>query len=488
MPDLNFAAGVLGGYLDAHHKEVDRQDKLRVDQRNAAKDALQYLVQSGRVSDFNQLTPLLGLATGEDPGGAGSKPRNPSRGGRMKSALGGMASSGDASGHGQLLEPFITPYLRQVKLLSNDEVDQQEIDRRGKIEGGIKQADLDTKINLAARMRQQNPALSLRQSLIDAGVMPKDDYTTIPQGGAVQNNSTGVVTQGSPKPLDHPGTAQEMLSDESPKLAIPLNQHLDPLDPLYMKWTDQNGKVHNNVRPGQTPAQIGASARAADTLLNRVYDTHTKLLNPLYEQERQRAANFKTVEDTLRSDNPKGDALLPPELLKAMVAGKDSGLRMTQSEINSVLGARSGWESLRARFQHWASDPQKASPMTPSDRTMIADLIKFSQTRNQQKLARFETAQQKFASATTDDQIKQEYSQVLKDLNGFDKPFEEPAAGAGASLDPATTARVQDPALRAKVRALLLQQKTDPKTGQPITATDDTITAFLSNPKNAAFK
>lgn len=73
MPDLNFASGVLGGYLEEHHKEQDRSDMLRQQQRGAALDAAKLLIGSGRVQNYDSIAPIIDMAMGTEPGGKVAK-------------------------------------------------------------------------------------------------------------------------------------------------------------------------------------------------------------------------------------------------------------------------------------------------------------------------------------------------------------------------------------------------------------------------------
>ncbi len=97
MPSLDFASGIIGGYFDQIAQERARKEQNSL-------QAAQFLLQTGRVRDFNDLLPFLGPLMEKSPFGQVLK-----KGG--KAGAGGKGKGqGDPS---SILSAFINPMLAQ---------------------------------------------------------------------------------------------------------------------------------------------------------------------------------------------------------------------------------------------------------------------------------------------------------------------------------------------------------------------------------------
>lgn len=98
MPDINFATGLIDGFYGKAAEERDRREKN-------ALEAAKFLMSSGRVRNFEDLAPLLDIASGGQgtPMG-GKKPRG------FKAGLKSAAGQGDPQ---SILAMFLDPILKK---------------------------------------------------------------------------------------------------------------------------------------------------------------------------------------------------------------------------------------------------------------------------------------------------------------------------------------------------------------------------------------
>jgi len=98
MGSLDFASGIIGGYFDQVAQERARKEQNSL-------QAAQFLLQTGRVRDFNDLLPFLGPLMEKSPFGSVLK-----KGGQGKGGGKGKAGGGDPS---SILSAFINPMIGQ---------------------------------------------------------------------------------------------------------------------------------------------------------------------------------------------------------------------------------------------------------------------------------------------------------------------------------------------------------------------------------------
>jgi hypothetical protein len=187
-PDLDFAHGVLGGYLQTTQAEQDRQDALKKEQRGAATDAVSMLMKSGRVRDYNQLLPLIDLATNVDTS--------------KKSLRGGKKSGVDPH---QILSQFINPGLQAGApsgtaapggpLMSDQEMQARTTEaEKQKLLTGV-----DVKQQVAQRMVDVGAAKTLEEAYYAQGwKTPQEKFASGPHG--VYSTTTGLDPAGKSLP------------------------------------------------------------------------------------------------------------------------------------------------------------------------------------------------------------------------------------------------------------------------------------------------
>lgn len=142
-------------------------------------------------------------------------------------------------------------------------------------------------------------------------------------------------------------------------------------------WQPITGDVPKGTHFMTEPAPKDTSAAEARTAAHRdqVHQTAIVELDKWAKPIEDQIASLNTLGVSLsQTDNPKADALIAPELLKGTIAG--GGVRITQPEINSVLGgSRTIWASLQVKLAK-LSEGDSSIVLTPTERIQIRDLTK----------------------------------------------------------------------------------------------------------------
>lgn len=135
------------------------------------------------------------------------------------------------------------------------------------------------------------------------------------------------------------------------------------------------------------------------------------------------ADHVKNIDDLgimLNQMTPAADAHIAPMVLKAVVGGQGSGFRITQAEINQVVGARSKWDSLQAALNKWSATPGEALSITPEQRKELRDLARAIRKKAQAKLDQADGVRQQLDDADDVDTIHRTMTKFKKDLHGSD--------------------------------------------------------------------
>ena len=106
-----------------------------------------------------------------------------------------------------------------------------------------------------------------------------------------------------------------------------------------------------------------------------------------------------TAINSLESKTQVGDVVAIPEALKALVAGQASGFRMTQAEINQVMGAQTKPEEFWSLINKWIADPSSAR-FPPGFRGNLTTLLKSKKKEALRKMNHSVDALKKLDSAT----------------------------------------------------------------------------------------
>jgi hypothetical protein len=150
------------------------------------------------------------------------------------------------------------------------------------------------------------------------------------------------------------------------------------------------------MRADARAAQAGARS---DARSDKSFQYSKTELDKLSKPIADAADNLAKVSEAVDERTPQGDALVAPALLKLMVGGQGSGVRITQPEIKQVLGGRSKIEDWKAALNKWQLDPRQALAITDDQRAQIKDLLALASTRINGKLSVVNDAAQNLVNA-----------------------------------------------------------------------------------------
>lgn len=143
------------------------------------------------------------------------------------------------------------------------------------------------------------------------------------------------------------------------------------------KWVPVTGPVPKGTHFMTEPAPPNTDAQELreENARNQAHQYAVTELNKIALPFGSQLTNLASAEEVLQQKTPSGDAHVAPMILKALVAGAGSGFRMTQSEINQVVGGRSRWQDLSAALRKWDTDPAKATLFDDAQRADFQRLI-----------------------------------------------------------------------------------------------------------------
>ncbi len=176
-----------------------------------------------------------------------------------------------------------------------------------------------------------------------------------------------------------------------------------------------------NMPPGAV--RVGGPKVNPVKQLDDSYKYHSTELEKVAAPITMLGTRLSNLDESLKQASPTADSLLSPELLSVVAGGAGSGLRMTQSEIDKVLGGRSHWESLKAAWQQWSLDPSKAGSITPEQRQQmkaLSDAIKAKVMAKQQAI--IETRRALMDPKSTPQSHKEAWAGLQEKLSSIDFP------------------------------------------------------------------
>ncbi len=173
-----------------------------------------------------------------------------------------------------------------------------------------------------------------------------------------------------------------------------------------------------------------------------------KIATPL-DQLNQRLGRLN---DTLAQKNPQADALVGPELLSVMAGGQGSGIRMNETEINRIVGGRSAWENLKAKIEHWSTNPDDARSITDDQDKQIRALVGAVQTKMIAKSRIIDDARQALIDSDDPREHRRIVADAKKKLDAID------AGPSGGGEKTYTDQDVQDAARQYHMSTQQIEQ------------------------------
>lgn len=233
------------------------------------------------------------------------------------------------------------------------------------------------------------------------------------------------------------GTTKTLVSQKFRDMAARLH------DESTQKVQGMKGDTAETVQgmKNQAAAAKGAAKPASDKDTDQSYNTQIKRLDSTRKPIDDAAARLARLGSSLNLKTPQADAEIAPQLMVAMAGGAGSGVRITQAEIDRTEGGRSGWENMKARIQHWNSDPSQALSLTDTQRNQMRQMVKMVNDKVTSKQAILNSAEQGLTNAKN----KSEHRQIMADLH---KQLE--AVDSGKFPDRATATAVRKATAQAK--------------------------------------
>lgn len=212
-------------------------------------------------------------------------------------------------------------------------------------------------------------------------------------------------------------------------------------DRVLEDWLSKN--------PGKGPAEYdaekagrsnaaGQGART-DARSDRSYTYHSTALDKIGGPIADSLQRVSRLNDTLAQGTPMADAVTAPELMVVMAGGAGSGVRITQGEINNVLGGQSKWEQAKAALAQWSTNPEEANRILAPMRGQMMKLVKVVHDKAVKKEAVIQDARQRLVDADTPQEHKQIYADAQKALTAIDG-----GEGSGSAAAPTARPRAVD--------------------------------------------
>lgn len=206
---------------------------------------------------------------------------------------------------------------------------------------------------------------------------------------------------------------------------------------IYNEWQDavNNGYKgdfikYQNEDANRKEKATGAGAAASTARENTRRDNNYKsAVTELEAAAKPVVAQMQSIDDLgtmINERTPQADALIAPMVLKATISGTGSGFRMTQAEINQVLGAGSKWQALERSLKKWETDPSKALSVTDEQRDQLRSLAKAIRRKAHDKVIKLTKARHDLDDADDVDAIHRTMTSLKDDLYGSETA-EEPA-------------------------------------------------------------
>lgn len=193
--------------------------------------------------------------------------------------------------------------------------------------------------------------------------------------------------------------------------------------------------------PKDNSAHEDAVQARKDTLRNQTYNNAKEELVKVTLPYEEATAKVNELGLVLNQRTPESDALIAPLVLKATISGTGSGFRMTQPEINQVLGGTSKWGQLENTLRQWSTDPTKALKITEEQRTELRALAKAIRTKASKQLQKAQTARHALDDAKGPDDIHKIMTQLREDLTPAEDDQSLDVLPPGVTVRPGTKAK-----------------------------------------------
>jgi hypothetical protein len=264
----------------------------------------------------------------------------------------------------------------------------------------------------------------------------------VPEGGLARIPSlTGgppTIIEGAPKLLEiekeaapwlakNPGKTLDDYVKYKQASSVPHDPFQETYLPAYLRqhgitenstqdqkdaMTLQADKDYKNIAKDPVMQEILRS-NAANARIDRSYllaDTQLKEIRKPIDSE---SANIAQAKSLLSQNNPGANSLVAPAIIKAVVGGMGSGVRITTPEMKAVNQGRGQIANFESWLSSWSLDPSKYQALLPEQKVWLNGVL--------DKIAEKVQAKQSAISKANQDLIEAEdvktHRQTMKDLN-----------------------------------------------------------------------
>ena len=151
------------------------------------------------------------------------------------------------------------------------------------------------------------------------------------------------------------------------------------------------------------------------------YDARIREVNAIADPISSSYSDIAKASEMLNMGAPAIDPLVAPELLKTLVGGKGSNVRITQPEIQQVIGGRDAVESFQASLQKLiSSDPTKPFMFPPEQRKQLVDFVNLISKKTKAKIDLADKARSDLIDTTNASKRRKIVNQYKKDIVDID--------------------------------------------------------------------
>lgn len=231
-----------------------------------------------------------------------------------------------------------------------------------------------------------------------------------------KDNPSKPLFTNAPKPIKKTFQQKEIMGPQGGKG--------DPLpagyDPETNKYYDSQGVEIPDAKPYQRAFQPKDTTESDRNRIERSFNSRASEIEKAGQPVSDGLQRVGRLMDTLNNGSPLADSVTAPELLVVMAGGQGSGVKITQSEINSIVGGQSHWEQMKSALQQWNTDPAKANKILEPMRNQIKSLVSKVNEKLSAKEAAIEDARQKLIDTDDPKQHKQIVADTKKALASID--------------------------------------------------------------------
>ena len=336
-----------------------------------------------------------------------------------------------------------------------DTLKQRDFENRRQVAADARaqqQLDLQAESTRLLRERQQAEADGLKQQRtyaeatalgdqLPAGTfLPEDDaaVATMQQGGrggllTAQDAGMGTAFQG-PMPT---GETPQSVANNRPKGylktasakqqqdAATRQDRLD--DNKRQDARDAELARHDRAMEGTAAAAAQNKANPNDARGDRSYQYHMSQVDKIGNPIADRLTRLQRLKESIAAGSAIADSVTAPELVTAIAGGQGSGVRITQAELNAVIGARGTVDTLKQGIQRMAT----GESLTPEQRRQIGALADVVAAREAKRAAAVDAA--RVALMGSNDPM--EHRKIYTDMQAALSSAGQPASGSGGMVE-----------------------------------------------------